>query len=99
MLAQTERDKGGRPKKTGNVVLPVSEPTLAEIGVTKRHRSPACARIDGRISPLSSGSRTPAPFPPNRAQAGHTFRFLTSRNLRFPYCLQHLRRFQAAICS
>jgi hypothetical protein len=40
MLAKTERAKGGQPhqkarKATSNVMLPV-EPTLADLGVTKR---------------------------------------------------------------
>jgi hypothetical protein len=42
MLLVTERADGGRPKKTGNVVLPVSStPTLSDLGVTKRESSQA----------------------------------------------------------
>jgi hypothetical protein len=39
MLAQTERNKGAKPGKTGHKALPLLDdaaPTLAEIGVTKR---------------------------------------------------------------
>ena len=43
LLTETERAKGGQPhqkKPTGNVVLPV-EPTLAELGLTKRDSAKA----------------------------------------------------------
>jgi len=39
MLKATELAKGGRPEKTGNTVAPVIEPTLSEIGITKRQSS------------------------------------------------------------
>jgi len=33
MLKATERDKGGRPQKTGHPGKPVSEPTLSDLGL------------------------------------------------------------------
>ena len=43
MLSQTERADGGRPSKTSNSMLPVSDPipTLAELGLTKRESAEA----------------------------------------------------------
>ena len=38
-LAGAELSKGGRPKETGHHEEPVSKPTLAEIGITKRQSS------------------------------------------------------------
>lgn len=39
MLAVMEKNDGGRPTKTGNSVLPVLEPTLEEMGVSKMESS------------------------------------------------------------
>ncbi|MDO8669950.1 MAG: DNA methyltransferase [Dehalococcoidia bacterium] len=41
MLKETERARGGRPIETSNTVLLVSEPTLAELGLSKRESSEA----------------------------------------------------------
>jgi len=41
LLTATERPEGGRPRKTGNGPGPVSEPTLAELGLTKNESSRA----------------------------------------------------------
>lgn len=42
MLAATERSDGGRPKKTGNATLPVSDaPSLASLGITKNESAQA----------------------------------------------------------
>ena len=38
LIKEMEKAKGGRPK-TGDTVLPVSEPTLADRGITKRQSS------------------------------------------------------------
>lgn len=38
-LAAVEKNRGGRPAETGAGGEPVSEPTLAELGVTKRESS------------------------------------------------------------
>jgi hypothetical protein len=47
LLTATQRAKGamgiGKPKKCGNVVLPHSEPTLAELGISKRESAEAHA--------------------------------------------------------
>lgn len=39
LLATMEKQKGGRPEKTGDSVSPVSETKLADIGVTKKQSS------------------------------------------------------------
>jgi len=41
MLQETERAKGGRPTETSSSVEPVLEPTLAELGLTKKESSRA----------------------------------------------------------
>ena len=39
LLATMEKQKGGRPDKTGDSVSPVSETKLSDIGVTKKQSS------------------------------------------------------------
>ena len=53
LLQETERAKGGQPyQSTGNAMLPV-EPTLAELGITKRESSDA--QKLARVSPMRAG--------------------------------------------
>ncbi len=64
MLAQTERDKGGRPPETGNATLPVStSPTLADLGLTKRDSAEAqklAALPEESFERVRSGDQTRA---------------------------------------
>jgi hypothetical protein len=55
MLRETERADGGRPQKTSNPTLPVSDkPTLADLGLTKRDSAGGAPLL-----PFRAGKRTP----------------------------------------
>lgn len=61
MLRETDRAKGGNPKLTGNVRLPV-EPTLEQIGLSKRESSEAqklAALPAERFEALKAGKEKP----------------------------------------
>ena len=80
LLAATQRAKGakgiGNPKKCGAVVLPHSEPTLAELGLTKRESTEARADVHPvaagvPAAQVSTRRRCPvSPHPPKRSRGG-----------------------------
>ncbi len=73
MLAQTPKNEGGRPLKTGNAEEPVSEPTLSYIGVSKR--------LSARSQQLAA-LPVEQPLAHQREAAHLPLQFLTERNLR-----------------
>jgi hypothetical protein len=99
LLLQTDRAKGGQPhqksyKSTGNTTLPV-EPTLANLGISKRESSTAqaLAKLSEReFAALLDGTRIKRPA--NRKASVSTYRVveLPVRDIEFSEDLQNFKR-------